>query len=74
MHINNSTDIQTRRRNYYRHDIEANGRPVGSLISTPAGYQLHTRDTRFRWYRRRFWRTPGHLADAVRLQRIRGMR
>jgi hypothetical protein len=71
MHINNSTDIQIRRRNYVCHDVITSSGTVGHLISTPAGYQLHTRDTRLRWFYRRYWRTPGHLVDAVRLQRLR---
>ena len=74
MHNHNSTNIKIRRRNYWRHDIDIGARTIGHLISTPAGYQLHTLDTRLRWYRRRYYRTPGHLADAVRLQQIRGKR
>ena len=71
MQNNNSTNIKIRRRNYWRHDIDTGARTIGHLISTPAGYQLHTRDTRLRRFRRRYYTTPGHLADAVRLQRAR---
>jgi len=67
-----NTNIKIRRRNYWRHDINTGACTIGHLVSTPAGYLLHTQDTRLRWYRRRYYRTPGHLIDAVRLQQIRG--
>jgi len=72
MQNNSSTEIKTQRRNYFLHDVITGSGTIGHLISTPAGYQLHTRDTRLRWFYRRYWRTPGHLIDAVRLQQIRG--
>ena len=74
MQNNFSTDIKTRRRNYYRHDVITGSGTVGHLISTPAGYQLHTQERKLRWFRRRYYRTAGHLIDAVCLQRIRGER
>ena len=71
MQNHNSMNIKIRRRNYWRHDIDTGARTIGHLISTPAGYQLHTRDRKLIWFRRRYYRTPGHLADALRLQTMR---
>jgi hypothetical protein len=74
MQNHNSTNIKIRRRNYWRHDINSGARTIGHLVSTPDGFQLHTQESKLRWFRRRYWRTPGHLVDAVRLQQIRGVR
>ena len=65
MYKHNST-LTTRRRNYWRTDIEVGGRITGHLISTPAGFMLHSQHPGLRWFRRRYWRTPQHLTDAVR--------
>lgn len=72
MQTYDNTDIEIRRRSFWRHDINTGARTIGHLISTPAGFQLQTQDAKLRWFRRRYYRTPGHLIDAVRLQQIRG--
>ena len=63
--------ITIRRRNHFLHDVITGNQTTGHLISTPSGFMLQTRDSKLIWYRRRYWRTPGHLVDAVRLQRLR---
>ena len=65
------TALTSRRRNYWCTDLLVGQRTVGRLVSTPAGYMLQTQDAGLRWFRRRYYRTPGHLLDAVRLQRLR---
>ena len=47
---------------------------IGRLISTPAGYQLHTQHAGLRWFRGRYYRSPLHLLDALRLQQVRAVR
>jgi hypothetical protein len=58
--------ISTKRRNYWRTDVVEipSNRIVGRLVSTPYGYRLHSTDTRLRWFRTRFFRTPAHLLNA----------